>query len=106
MPSLPFRVYPFGANCGLHTASRMSRMEPRRNTPLPFKMKRYHEPGGCPLCPGPSRHAGSARHVSFVAIVCALFVVESPAFAHGIGGQDAAFVAATRGPDLIPFMYL
>src|SRR5258708_18783032 len=28
------------------------------------------------------------------------------AFAHGIGGQDAAFVAATRGPDLVPFLYL
>src|SRR3954453_16334514 len=30
----------------------------------------------------------------------------SGAFAHGIGGQDAAFVAATRGPDLIAFIYL
>src|SRR5712692_8828719 len=28
------------------------------------------------------------------------------AFAHGIGGQDASFVAATRGPDILPFMYL
>ena len=28
------------------------------------------------------------------------------AFAHGIGGRDAAFVAATKGPDLLPFMYL
>jgi HupE/UreJ protein len=26
--------------------------------------------------------------------------------AHNIGGTDAAFVAATRGPDPIPFMYL
>jgi hypothetical protein len=26
--------------------------------------------------------------------------------AHGIGGKDAAFVAATRGPDILPFMYL
>jgi hypothetical protein len=30
----------------------------------------------------------------------------SPAFAHAIGGKDAAFVAATNGVDLIPFMYL
>jgi hypothetical protein len=28
------------------------------------------------------------------------------AFAHNIGGTDAAFVAATRGPDPIPFAYL
>jgi HupE / UreJ protein len=28
------------------------------------------------------------------------------AFAHGIGGRDAAFVAATKGTDLLPFMYL
>ena len=30
----------------------------------------------------------------------------SPALAHGIGARDAAFVAATKGPDLLPFMYL
>src|SRR5687768_17765347 len=28
------------------------------------------------------------------------------ALAHNIGGTDAAFVAATRGPDPIPFAYL
>ena len=28
------------------------------------------------------------------------------ALAHGIGGQDASFVAATKGPDILPFMYL
>ena len=28
------------------------------------------------------------------------------ASAHGIGGKDAAFVAATDGPDILPFMYL
>jgi hypothetical protein len=28
------------------------------------------------------------------------------AFAHGIGGKDATFVAATKGPDILPFMYL
>src|SRR5262249_16375515 len=41
-----------------------------------------------------------------VAYVLLSIVDQNPAFAHGIGGQDAAFVAATRGPDLIPFMYL
>jgi hypothetical protein len=30
----------------------------------------------------------------------------APAFAHGIGGKDAAFVAATDGVDMVPFMYL
>jgi hypothetical protein len=29
-----------------------------------------------------------------------------PALAHGIGGKDAAFVAATTAPDVIPFLYL
>src|SRR6185295_14387014 len=28
------------------------------------------------------------------------------AWAHGIGGKDAQFVAATRGPDILPFLYL
>jgi len=30
----------------------------------------------------------------------------SPAFAHGIAGKDAAFVAASTGPQIVPFMYL
>jgi hypothetical protein len=30
----------------------------------------------------------------------------APAFAHAIGGKDAAFVAATTGPDPFPFLYL
>jgi hypothetical protein len=29
-----------------------------------------------------------------------------PVLAHGIGGKDAAFVAATKEADIIPFMYL
>src|SRR5690349_19454772 len=32
--------------------------------------------------------------------------IAGAAQAHNIGGTDAAFVAATRGPDPIPFMYL
>ena len=28
------------------------------------------------------------------------------AAAHGLGGKDAAFVAATTGPDIVPFLYL
>lgn len=33
-------------------------------------------------------------------------VLAEPAFAHAIGGKDAAFVANTVGPDPLPFMYL
>src|SRR5947207_4934265 len=32
--------------------------------------------------------------------------VAGAASAHNIGGTDAAFVAATRGPDPVPFLYL
>jgi hypothetical protein len=32
--------------------------------------------------------------------------IAGPATAHAIGGTDAAFVAATQGPDPIPFLYL
>jgi len=41
-----------------------------------------------------------------IAIVVLLVHGASLASAHGIGGRDAAFVAATKGPDLLPFMYL
>ena len=33
-------------------------------------------------------------------------LLAGPALAHGIAGKDAAFVAATRGADLLPFVYL
>jgi HupE / UreJ protein len=42
-------------------------------------------------------------------LLLSLLTVDSnfgAAFAHGIGGRDAAFVAATKGPDLMPFIYL
>jgi len=35
-----------------------------------------------------------------------LLALAGPAAAHAIGGKDAAFVAATNGPDPIPFLYL
>ncbi len=44
--------------------------------------------------------------LAFVAFATLLLYAPSPALAHGIGGRDAAFVAATKGPDLLPFMYL
>ena len=39
-------------------------------------------------------------------VALAVLAFGAPALAHNIGGSDAAFVAATRGPDPIPFMYL
>ena len=38
--------------------------------------------------------------------VLAIALIAPPAFAHAIGGTDAAFVAATRGADPFPFLYL
>jgi hypothetical protein len=38
------------------------------------------------------------------ALVLAMAI--EPALAHGIGGKDAAFVAATKEADILPFMYL
>lgn len=36
----------------------------------------------------------------------AIAALAGPALAHAIGGADAAFVAAARGPDPLPFAYL
>lgn len=43
---------------------------------------------------------------SMVSVAVTLGLLTSFAVAHGIGGRDADFVAATKGPDLLPFMYL
>ena len=40
-----------------------------------------------------------------LAVLLAL-AAAGPALAHGLGGKDAAFVAATNGPDIVPFLYL
>jgi len=40
------------------------------------------------------------------AVVLLTLLAAGPALAHGIGGKDAAFVAATTGPDIVPFIYL
>ncbi len=57
------------------------------------------------------RHACSldVRWLVRYASVLGLLVVAAQSdcvFAHGIGGKDASFVAATKGPDILPFMYL
>jgi hypothetical protein len=46
------------------------------------------------------------RAAALVIILALLMIPSDFAFAHGIGGKDAAFVAATKGPDILPFMYL
>ena len=38
--------------------------------------------------------------------VVAATVAPGAALAHGIGGKDAAFVASSHGPQIIPFLYL
>src|SRR3954471_5724151 len=50
---------------------------------------------------------GNQRSAAALVIILALLAIpDSFAFAHGIGGKDASFVAATKGPDILPFMYL
>jgi len=39
-------------------------------------------------------------------VVLLTLLAAGPALAHGIGGKDAAFVAGTTGPDIVPFLYL
>lgn len=56
------------------------------------------------MTPSTIRRA-SARAVSLM-VPLALVVTGSEAIAHAIGGHDAAFVAASRGPAPGPFLYL
>lgn len=50
---------------------------------------------------------GRLRILSGAIVVAGLAACwAGPAAAHAIGGSDAAFVAATRGPDPFPFLYL
>jgi hypothetical protein len=46
-----------------------------------------------------------ARFATVVSFICAALVATAAA-AHGIGGKDAAFVAASDGPQFFPFLYL
>ena len=54
---------------------------------------------------GTTRRRGASLALGSAVALYAL-VQAAPALAHNIGGSDAAFVAATRGPDPLPFMYL
>jgi hypothetical protein len=46
------------------------------------------------------------RGLAAVSAALAAVALAGPALAHNVGGSDAAFVAATRGPDPWPFLYL
>lgn len=46
----------------------------------------------------------SAFRILPAALLAAVFA--TPALAHGIGGSDAAFVASSTGPQIVPFLYL
>lgn len=48
----------------------------------------------------------SSRSLWLAGAFLVLALCANPAAAHDIGGADAAFVAAARGPDPIPFAYL
>jgi len=48
---------------------------------------------------------GAPRAAMATVLALALMAASSAA-AHGLGGKDAAFVAATQGPDIVPFLYL
>src|SRR6266550_1526928 len=54
-------------------------------------------------------HSFMTCWIALLASILALLIVHGEfncAMAHGIGGKDASFVAATKGADILPFMYL
>ena len=46
------------------------------------------------------------RRATLAAALLFTLAAAGSAAAHGLGGKDAAFVAATTGPDIVPFLYL
>ena len=48
----------------------------------------------------------TARAAFGAGLTLMIMALAAPAFAHGITGKDAAFVAASKGPQVIPFLYL
>ena len=58
--------------------------------------------------PTSPRLAGAWPYFALPLMVLALLMggALEPVLAHGIGGKDAAFVAATKEADILPFMYL
>src|SRR5213593_4901793 len=54
----------------------------------------------------PSAGIGLLRCAALVLLVLIVYGGIDTAWGHGIGGKDAAFVAATKEADIVPFMYL
>ena len=54
----------------------------------------------------PSAGIGLLRCAALVLVILVAHSGMDPAWGHGIGGKDAAFVAATKEADIVPFMYL
>lgn len=54
----------------------------------------------------PAISSDTARRAWLALAMVAAVALAGPALAHAIGGKDAAFVAATRGPAPGPFLYL
>ena len=54
----------------------------------------------------PAAGIGWLRCAALVLVVLAADSEIDSAWGHGIGGKDAAFVAATKEADIVPFMYL
>jgi len=53
------------------------------------------------------RNSGAGRCLALAALAACIFLaLGQNALAHGIGGKDGAFVAATNSADILPFMYL
>jgi hypothetical protein len=52
------------------------------------------------------RKAGPLSGILRLGLGAAILGIAAPAMAHGIAGKDAAFVAASKGPQVIPFIYL
>ena len=48
----------------------------------------------------------SQQFISRLLVLATALCASSVAFAHGVAGSDAAYVASSRGVNVFPFMYL
>src|SRR5258706_9486745 len=53
-----------------------------------------------------SRSGSGVQAAIFAAAVVPMLGMASEALAHGMAGKDAAFVASSMGPQILPFFYL
>lgn len=54
---------------------------------------------------GAAMNSGDRKRIGLLALAGAVFTA-APAFAHGISGKDAAYVAESAGAEIVPFLYL